>query len=151
MNWDLIVAVVHALTAAALAGLCWFVQVVHYPLFAVVGADRFLAYEREHVRRTGWVVAPLMLAEAASAAWLFAREDAAGTRDRIDLGMLLLAVVWLSTFCLQVPMHRRLESGFDAAAQRRLVRTNWIRTIAWTVRAVLAVSILLALGRTHSW
>lgn len=150
MNQALTVAVVHALSAAALAGLCWFVQVVHYPLFAAVGPERFLAYEREHVRRTGWVVAPLMLAEAASAAWLLWWVDSASDRGQLEVGMLLLAVVWLSTFCLQVPQHRRLESGFVAAAHRRLVRTNWIRTLAWSARAVLAVTILLDLERTHS-
>ncbi|HEX2205610.1 MAG TPA: hypothetical protein VHG91_20025 [Longimicrobium sp.] len=46
-------------------------------------------------------------------------------------------MVWLSTALLQVPMHGRLERGFDAAAHRRLVATNWVRTVAWTARGVL--------------
>ena len=45
---------------------------------------------------------------------------------------------------VQVPLHRRLQGGFDAAAHRRLVRTNWLRTAAWTLRAALALR--LAVG-----
>jgi hypothetical protein len=39
-------------------------------------------------------------------------------------------------------MHRRLEQGFDLAAHRQLVRGNWIRTIAWSLRGLLAVLML---------
>src|SRR4051812_33203784 len=53
-----------------LVGLIWFVQVVHYPQFARVGADSFPQYQSEHVRLTKWVVALPMLVEAATSAVL---------------------------------------------------------------------------------
>jgi hypothetical protein len=53
-------------------------------------------------------------------------------------------VIWLSTALLQVPRHRALEAGFDPAAHRALVATNWIRTVAWTARGFL---LLACLGR----
>jgi sterol desaturase/sphingolipid hydroxylase (fatty acid hydroxylase superfamily) len=58
-----------------MVGLIWFVQVVHYPLFAAVPAgEPFAAYHRQHVRRTTWVVAPVMLVELVTAvALLLAR------------------------------------------------------------------------------
>lgn len=43
----------HLFATAAMVGLIWFVQVVHYPLFASVGADGFTDYETAHRRRTG--------------------------------------------------------------------------------------------------
>jgi len=49
----------------------------------------------------------------------------------------LVVIIWLSTFTLQVPIHRRLQTGKDDARIRRLVSTNWIRTIAWTVKAII--------------
>jgi hypothetical protein len=61
-------------------------------------------------------------------------------------GLALLAVVWLSTALLQVPCHRRLERGFDGAVVRRLVSTNWIRTLAWTLRAMLALWLVVLAG-----
>ena len=36
-----------------------------------------------------------------------------------------------------------MNQGFDAAVHRRLVRTNWIRTVGWTLRGALAVAMLV--------
>jgi hypothetical protein len=129
---------VHAAATVALAGLVWFVQVVHYPLFARVGRDAFVRYEAEHVRRTTWVVAPLMLVEAGTALLLLALDPSALTLA----GVALLAVVWASTARVQVPLHRRLELGFAADVHRRLVRSNAVRTAAWTGRAAVALALL---------
>jgi len=130
----------HVVVTLFMTGLIWFVQVVHYPLFALVGKADFAAYERLHARRTGWVVGGPMLLELALAlalAW-----SHGGAAAWCGLG--LLGIVWLSTGTLQVPMHRRLEHGFDQVFHRRLVRSNWVRTIAWSLRGVLAVLMLVA-------
>lgn len=135
-------ALLHAIPTLCLTGLIWLVQLVHYPLFARIAAADFVAYEREHCRRIGPLVLPLMLAELALALRLpFATHDAT---DRIlaFAGIGLLAVVWASTFFVQVPCHQRLEQQYDAATIARLVATNGWRTAAWTVRAVLAVWLL---------
>ena len=135
---------VHAASTLAMTGLIWFVQIVHYPLFANVGAAAFAHYEVLHCRRTGFVVMPLMLTEIASAGWLALSPAAANSQWNVYLGLGLLLVIWLSTAALQVPCHRKLEAGFDAVTIRRLVSSNWIRTIAWTARAVLALQLLTA-------
>jgi hypothetical protein len=51
----------------------------------------------------------------------------------------LTAVVWTSTFFIQVPLHNQLAAGFDAAVHNSLVNTNWIRTFAWTLRGILVL------------
>ena len=55
----------------------------------------------------------------------------------ISLG--LLAVIWISTAAVQVPLHGRLEREFTPEAHRMLVRTNWVRTAAWTARGAMVV------------
>ena len=47
---EAVLLVVHLAATAAMCGLIWFVQVVHYPLFAGVGDDGFTAYEQRHQR-----------------------------------------------------------------------------------------------------
>ena len=47
----------------AMVGVIWFVQLVHYPLFAAHAGDGFRAVMAEHQRRTFRVVFPLMLTE----------------------------------------------------------------------------------------
>lgn len=131
----------HATATLALVGLIWFVQVVHYPLFARLGGA-FGAFHRAHMERTGWVVAPLMLAELATAVALIALLPSEATGFAV-LGVVLLVGVWLSTALVQVPIHQRLSESAvpDESDLRRLVRTNWIRTVAWSLRAPLALAL----------
>ncbi len=128
-----------------MVGVIWFVQIVHYPLMARVLAAEFAAYEREHQNRTTFVVAPTMLIEAVAAGVLLVVAPPGPGRILSAAGIALLAVIWLSTFLVQVPLHTRLAGGFDAGAHRKLVWSNWLRTLAWTGRGVLALVMLRTL------
>jgi hypothetical protein len=121
----------------AMTGIIWFVQVVHYPLFASVGADAFARYESLHAIRTGWVVAPLMLVELATSVALLipAWRPASVGSASAWIAVLLVGAIWLSTAFLQIPLHGRLAGGYDSALVGKLVATNWIRTVAWTLRS----------------
>lgn len=131
-----------AMATLFLCGLIWFVQVVHYPLFELVGESSSVRYQHEHEDRTTWVVAPAMLVEFAAAVLLVLRRPS-GVRPWLPwVGLGLVAVIWVSTAFLQVPQHRILGSGFNADAHSTLVATNWIRTIAWTLRAPVALAFL---------
>lgn len=127
---------------AYMTGLIWFVQIVHYPLFGSVGRDEFPRYETRHASLTTWVVAPPMLVELATAILLVWLRPAEINFASQVVGGALLAVIWLSTFLVQVPCHDRLAASFDAAIHRRLVVSNWLRTIAWTLRSVLLLGVL---------
>ena len=146
------ILLLHVAVTLAMAGLCWFVQVVHYPLFAAVGEGAFIEYSHLHSRRTTWVVAPLMLLELGSGAVLMAlasvagREPAAlpvsGSLRWFWVAMGLLILIWLSTFFVQVPLHSKLAQGFDAGIASRLVLTNWVRTLLWTARGAILLALL---------
>ena len=56
--------------------------------------------------------------------------------------LVVLAVVHAATVTLSIPSHNRLGRGWDEIAHRRLVSTNWVRTIGWTVRAALALVVV---------
>ena len=137
-----LVLVLHASFTLIMVGVIWFVQLVHYPLMAQVGAVRFGGYERQHARRTAWVVALPMLGEATTAVLLLWRIPGGSAAWPAWLGLGLLVLIWASTAFLQVPCHRELESGFDEKAHRRLVLTNWIRTAAWSGRGILVLWML---------
>ncbi len=138
------VLLLHVAATGMMIGVIWFVQIVHYPMFRLVGGDGFARYEAVHSRLTTVVVAPPMLVELATGAYLALRPPAGLPAAAFWAGLALIAVLWASTGLLQVPMHRVLERGFDPAAHRRLVATNWIRTVAWSARGIL---LLVLLGR----
>jgi len=138
----MIVLLIHLASTWFMTGLIWFVQVVHYPLFNQVGESVFSRYETIHTQSTTWVVGPVMLAELFSAGWLLwlAPEGIPGWKLWAGAG--LLGIVWVSTALLQVPQHGLLASGFDQRAYETLVSTNWIRTVGWSLRGLLALWML---------
>ena len=71
---------------------------------------------------------------AAGGLWLVAPTD-----PWTIAGAVLIAIIWVSTALIQIPCHNRLTSGFHQPSHRRLVDSNWIRTIAWTLRGAVAV------------
>jgi hypothetical protein len=137
----------HAAATLFMVGVIWFVQVVHYPLFARVGAPEFSAYSTRHTTLTGLVVGPPMLLEAGTAVALVVWTPP-GISVSLDwTGLLLVAGIWLSTALLQAPRHTALGRGFDPAAHRFLVTSNWLRTVLWSLRGLVVLCILyLAMG-----
>jgi len=136
--------IVQAVASGAMCGVIWFVQVVHYPLFARSGGDE-RAFALENQRLTGRVVIPFMLAEGLAAACLAWNPPAGVPRGVAMLGLAAVVALWLSTALVQMPLHARLaREGHAAAVVTRLVRSNWLRTLLWTLRAVLAAWMLRA-------
>ncbi len=139
MNW---VIIGHTGLAWYMVGLIWFVQVVHYPLMGHVPKEAFVAYEHRHTHLTSFVTAPIMILELGSAIWLAWQMDQLPWFWWGNLAAVLM--LWASTFFIQVPLHNKLSANFDAQAVRRLVRTNWIRTVLWTGKALVLAWYIIA-------
>ena len=139
------VLLAHVGATLFMVGVIWFVQIVHYPLFVMVGREDFAEYSLAHSHLTGFVVGPPMLLEAATAVALVVRTPGGVPFSLPLLGLVLLAVVWLSTAFLQSPQHTVLGGGFAADSHRFLVLSNWVRTVLWTGRGVVVLLMLAAL------
>ena len=125
----------HLVATVFMVGLIWFVQVVHYPLFNRISGDASIQYAAEHQRRTAWVVGLPMLVEGITTLWLFF--NPIDGRLLPLLGGLVLLKIHLSTIFLQIPLHKKLSQGYEREVVRKLVATNWVRTIGWTIRAAI--------------
>jgi hypothetical protein len=142
-----LVLIVQAVASGVMAGIIWFVQVVHYPLFTAAAPVDGGDYARENQRRTARVVLPPMLVEAATAAWLAVAPPPEIGRGVAFAGVALVGLVWLSTLAVQMPLHTRLaRDGHARATVAALVHGNWPRTVLWTARAVLAAWMLAVAG-----
>ncbi len=137
------VLIVCAASTWFMAGLGWLVQVVQYPLFASVGAQSFPEYHRRHSSRITPVVFPAMAIELVSSGLLLFSRPAGTSLALVALGFALALSTWLATALLAVPRHAELGAGFDAVAHKRLVRSSWVRTLAWSAHGVV-VAVLLA-------
>ena len=131
---------VHLVVTCSLVGLIWMVQLVHYPLMAVVGAANSVPYQQQHVQRIGWIVVPLMVVELITVLAICRFSGHLAAPWLAWAGVFVLGWIWITTALFSVPAHSVLQSGFQAAAHRTLVQTNWLRTIGWSVRAGIAVA-----------
>lgn len=130
---------IHFVATWFMVGLIWFVQIVHYPLLGDISKYRTAAYEQTHMRLATWVFGPPMLVEMSTAVLLIYRPPTYFGQSYGVVGLALLLVVWLSTAFLQAPQHQTLATGYDEASHQFLMRSNWIRTILWSLRGALVL------------
>jgi len=131
------IVLANLLITGFLTGLIWYVQVVHYPQFADVGEAAFAQYHTRHSTLTTYIVAAPMVGELALAVALIFVRPPAFPAPLAWLAAALVGVVWLATFFVSVPLHEQLGGGYDRTRINQLVRTNWLRTAAWTTRLAL--------------
>ena len=137
---------VHFAATWFMVGLIWTIQLVHYPLFPLVGESTFPRYEAEHTRRMGWLLAiPASIEVATAAALVFVRPPGVSPALVLTAGA-VLAALWVTTALVQVPLHRTLSRDPSPAAMRRLAATNWVRTIGWTLRGGLVAIMVMQVG-----
>ncbi len=118
------------LISTGLVVLIWIIQCLHYPSFLFIDKKKFASFENFHTRRITYIVMPLMIGEVIL---LFFNPDM--------FVVLLTTLVWLSTFFLQIPCHHKLKFGFDEAVIQRLICTNWIRTILWSLKLIYLIAL----------
>ena len=133
--------ILHLISTAFMVGVIWYVQLVHYPMFDEYEKEKFSKVHNRHQILTTFVVGPMMLLEVVSACFIF--DSALFLAQPLWLvSALLLLGVWMSTAFLQMPCHFKLEKQFSSRALKFLVRSNWLRTLAWTARLICLTLIL---------
>lgn len=133
-----VVVILNAASALVMTGVIWFVQIVHYPLLAIVPVDNARTVAGEHQSRTAWVVGAPMALEGATSLWLMFDRPAQIPWLMAWAGGACVGVALLCTVLLSVPRHARMAENPDASVGRELVTTNWPRTVAWTAHGVIA-------------
>jgi hypothetical protein len=132
-------------TSCFMAGLMWTMQTLNYPLLSRIDPADVPRYEQAHNRRFIGLVGPGIAVTLASAVIMLAWRPR-GIPLAVPLTALtLLIVIIASTARHGAPSHARLAQQFDPAVHALLVRTNWIRTAAWTAFGIMD---LIALAHT---
>ena len=134
MTW---IFIVHTASTLFMCGLCWFVQLVHYPLFLSIREEDFSDYEKKNFV-TAYLTVPVMTVEMLTGLYLVYQNQE--PLYLINTGLLI--VIALSTAFLQVPYHLKLMQVADRTLIKKLIRTNWIRTLSWTIRMVILCVLL---------
>jgi hypothetical protein len=123
-----------------MTGLIWLVQLVHYPANRFIDPTLFTKYQRFHQVSITFIVGPIMVLEVFTGLHIVFFEEFSQSSLWNFFG---LAVIWLSTVFFSIANHAKLEKTVDTKAMQRLVTTNWLRTIAWTLRSGLWIYVLI--------
>ena len=134
-SWAHPTLVLHVLSCFFMTGAIWIIQIIHYPTFNYVGAEKFKQFHHFHSAQITWIVVPMMGCELVTGLLL---SYWVGGIWRVQ--SLLVAAIWAATFFLSVPLHNKLGAGQDNLHIKKLIWTNWVRTLLWTVRTVLILS-----------
>ncbi len=130
--------VIHLFTSFVMTGICWFVQIVHYPLFRVIEEENLPQYEIKNVV-TAYITVPTMIVEMCTGIALLYFDY----NEFYLWNVILLGLIALSTCIFQVPIHLRLMKVNSERLVNLLIYSNWIRTLSWTVRSALLIIIIL--------
>jgi len=115
--------------------LIWFVQLVHYPFFQFVNEEKFSMAMNFHQQKISYLTLPLMLVELALCRYDFY----SGIRYSIIV-LLLVVLIWLHTFMIMVPIHKKLLLSKDKMIIAKLINNNWARTILWTIKLIIVLN-----------
>ena len=115
--------------------------------YTICGAERFATSGSQGSASATTIAAPWSGSEGAAAFFLAAWPPAGVPRSVAIVGAVIVAAIWLSTAAVQMPLHRRLaREGHADEALAALVRSNWLRTVLWSLRAGLSVWMLRVAG-----
>jgi len=127
-----VINTIHLIITSALVGIIWLIQLVHYPGFKYLDSDLTRDFHKMHTSKITPIVAPLMCAEMGLTCIDIYKQPSAAT----VLHLALVIIIWLSTFMMQVPLHQKLTVEYDQKSINKLIKTNWIRTSAWTLKLI---------------
>lgn len=137
--------VVHYVSTLIMTGAIWLAQLSQYPLLVYVGRRNFIRYEHEHIHRISRIAWTIIYVELFTAILVFLISPT--NKLLFLIGLVLILIIWSATWFIQYPIHRKLEKGFDKKLHSKLVNSNWIRTISWTIRACLLIYFLIQFGK----
>ncbi len=134
-----ILLLAHIASTLYLTGVVWVIQLVQYPFFTHINPESFTKYHDDYRFWITPIVAPAMIIELLTSIFLLYYPPENIDSKLIWSGLILTIIIWASTFFVQVPLHEKLARGFDLQVIKNLVKTNWLRTIAWSLRSLLVL------------
>ncbi|MGW8195506.1 MAG: hypothetical protein ACWGOX_14705 [Desulforhopalus sp.] len=108
--------------------LIWLVQLIIYPSFRYTKEEYFIIWHARYSGLIALIVTPLMLLQVG----IEIMHVFLLTPRWLRIG--IIAAIWISTLSLSVPIHKRLHTeGKKSELVERLIETNWIRTVLWSI------------------
>lgn len=127
------------IASSSLFGLILIIHFVHYKSFKFINSENFIEFHKFHVKNISFIVIPLMIIEATSSILICYFYYSFLSL----LNLTLVFLIWMTTFLFQVPSHNILSHGKSMSEIDKLIKTNIIRVILWTLKVICITYIIL--------
>lgn len=115
--------------------LIWMIQLIVYPSFLYYQTADLVIWHRKYTVLVGYIVVPLMFTQLVIS---ILQVYVSATSYTFSM-LILVLLVWLSTFLQLVPIHSSISKGcVNQKMLNALVKKNWTRTILWTVVFIIS-------------
>ena len=122
-----------------LLGVILTTQLVSYPLFLKVNIDNFKSYHNFYTKHISYIVVPLMLFEFFINFYNLYHSSI--IYPKFYISSLVLIFIWFSTMLIQLPLHININFYFSKIVIDKLIKSNWIRTVLWSIKLVILIFI----------
>ena len=124
------ITTIRLLVDFGLVVLIWITQFITYPSFQYFSAEKLVYWHKKYTYRFSFIVIPLMFGQLGIVIFQLFSSPSIFT----FLSMLIVTILWLSTFIQFVPLHLKLSKGIvKKEILKELVEKNWLRSSLWSL------------------
>ena len=106
------------------------VQLIIYPSFKNYYNSNFRSFHSSYTKKMFFIVGPIMIIELLTTLYLV-------IKNTFLFPSTIVALIWLTTFFLIVPVHNSLNSAFSIRTHKKLLRLNIVRTSFWVLKLLI--------------
>ena len=106
------------------------VQLIIYPSFKNYDNSNFKSFHSSYTKKMFFIVGPIMIIELLSTSYLV-------IKNTFLFPSTIVALIWLTTFFLIVPVHNSLSHAFSIKTHKKLLRLNVVRTSFWVLKLLI--------------
>ncbi len=128
------VEIIRLLLDFGLVVLIWMIQRIVYPSFLHYSAENLIIWHKKYTSRISVIVIPLMIGQLGISIY----QAIILTNLYTVVSLVIVIIVWLSTFLQFVPIHYNISKGqVNEKTLNSLVSKNWLRTFLWSLLFVM--------------
>jgi len=126
-----------------IAGVLWFVQLVHYPLFNEIPAKNMVNYGYYHIQKISGIINLLFIVDFTTIVFLLLLVNSDLSATLMIINIAIFGFIVILTRITFLPIHQKLSKNPNSFLISKLINLNWIRTLVWSLKVVFMLIIFV--------
>lgn len=138
---ETIFLLLNLISTLLIAGVLWFIQLVHFPLINEMPAKNMVNNGYYHMQKILGIINLLFIIDFITIVFLLllVNSDLSATLMLINILIFLFTVIL--TRITFLPIHQNLSKNPNSFLISKLINLNWIRTLVWSLKVLFMLII----------